>query len=192
MANMVKNNKQPGVIFLKGKAYYNKGTVVGGGGDKSSTLTVIEDPYDDMQFIDFDNDNRFELSYDNHGEWHQRDLFQDENGNNMYSPMTAPPGYEIAEFYIKNITSKPIYFKLYYDRDTEGPTYDYGIADIRQYVSRGRENIIVNGDGLATPFESIIFCLPSQYTLVLAFREDSGGRRGKDNIGFTAYEVKEV
>lgn len=190
MGQLVLNNKGPRVIFLKGKAYYNKGTVVET--KPSSSLTVIQNPREDMTFVDFDNDDRFELSYnDKGGEWHQRDLFQDANGNNMYSPATAPPNYNVTEFYIKNITSKPIYFKLCYDRDTEGPTYDYGLADIRQMISMGRENTIFNGYDVGQYYETDIYCLPSQYILTLAFGEDSGGRAGKDNVGFTMYEVKE-
>ena len=48
MAEIVQNKKQPGVIFLKGKAYYNKGTVVEGGDVKSSTLNIIENHDDDL------------------------------------------------------------------------------------------------------------------------------------------------
>jgi hypothetical protein len=184
MAEMVQNKKQPGVIFLKGKAYYNKGTVVEGGDGKSSTLTVIEDIYEHSDVLYFENDSRFEIT-SNERPFSVQTKFQ-YDGHDMYSPSTTGDNQQ-SYTRIKNISNKPIYLKVHYIVSSEDSD-DWLSILIRDIPEQDDDNYMINVSGEKSGDIELI-SLPADYILEMRYSKDRSAARGQDSGGFLFYEL---
>ena len=185
MAEIEKNKKQPGVIFLKGKAYYNKGTVVEGGGEgKTSSLTVIEDIYEHSDVLYFENDSRFEIT-SNERPFSVQTKFQ-YDGHDMYSPPTTGDS-QSSYTRIKNISDKPIYLKVHYIVSSESGN-DWLSILIRDIPEQTDDNYMINVSGENSGDIELI-SLPVDYILEMRYKKDYSATGGQDSGGFLFYEL---
>ena len=185
MAEIVQNKKQPGVIFLKGKAYYNKGTIEEGGEAKVSTLTVINDVNAHSEILYFENDPRFEVT-NNGYPFSIQDKFQ-HDGHDMYSPYAI--GHNSVSYTrAKNISDKPIYMKFYYSVESEA-NCDWLSIIIRDTPEQDDDNYMINVAGTINDAEVPLIILPPDYILEMRYKKDSSASTGKDSGGFLFYEL---
>lgn len=141
----------------------------------------IQNPVSE-QYIEFWNDDRFEITYNVYGAWSVQNLFT-YDGHNMYSSPQITHSQK-SEVYIKNITDNSILIKIPYKSETEGSDYDFGDIYIDNILIK--TSIGGSAEGITNSFN-----IPSNSTLTISYRKDGSQSTGADNIGILIYEIKE-
>lgn len=132
--------------------------------------------------LEFWNDSRFEITYNQYGAWSVQNLFT-YDGHNMYSSPQIQHN-QTSEVYIKNISDDVILVKAVYDSSTERKDFDYGTIYMDNVVIQ--TNIGGSESGITG-----VFGIPNGAVMKFTYKKDGSGSTGLDNIGILIYEIGE-